>query len=114
MTIGITGAPAGVILGGTLSATIQDVEFEAREGTWMSVDVSADGKTLAFDLLGDIYSMPMAGGEARALTSGPAWDAQPRFSPDGATIAFVGGPPERRREAAERCVRAEREVAGEK
>jgi Tol biopolymer transport system component len=64
------------------------VEFEAREGTWMSVDVSPDGKTLAFDLLGDIYSMPIAGGEARALTSGPAWDAQPRFSPDGATIAF--------------------------
>jgi len=34
------------------------VEFEAREGTWMSVDVSPDGKTLAFDLLGDIYSIP--------------------------------------------------------
>ncbi|HEY2946574.1 MAG TPA: hypothetical protein VGN09_29340, partial [Vicinamibacteria bacterium] len=64
------------------------VEFEAREGTWMSVDVSPDGKTLVFDLLGDIYSMPIAGGEAHALTSGPAWDAQPRFSPDGTTIAF--------------------------
>jgi Tol biopolymer transport system component/imidazolonepropionase-like amidohydrolase len=64
------------------------VEFEAREGTWMSVDVSPDGKTLVFDLLGDIYSLPIGGGEARALTSGPAWDAQPRFSPDGSTIAF--------------------------
>ena len=64
------------------------VEFEAREGTWISVDVSPDGKALAFDLLGDIYSMPIAGGEAHALTSGPAWDAQPRFSPDGTTIAF--------------------------
>ena len=64
------------------------VEFEAREGTWMSVDVSPDGKTLAFDLLGDVYALPIGGGEARALTSGPAWDAQPRFSPDGKTIAF--------------------------
>ena len=64
------------------------VEFEAREGTWISVDVSPDGKAMAFDLLGDIYSMPIAGGEAHALTSGPAWDAQPRFSPDGTTIAF--------------------------
>lgn len=64
------------------------VEFETHEGTWMSVDVSPDGKTLVLDLLGDVYSMPVAGGEARPLTSGPAWDAQPRFSPDGTTIAF--------------------------
>jgi Tol biopolymer transport system component/imidazolonepropionase-like amidohydrolase len=65
------------------------VEFEAREGTWMSVDVSPDGQTLVFDLLGDVYAVPIGGGAGRALTSGPAWDAQPRFSPDGATIVFT-------------------------
>ena len=54
----------------------------------MSVDVSPDGKTLVFDLLGDIYSLPVAGGAAKALTRGPAYDTHPRFSPDGRTIAF--------------------------
>ncbi|HEX6738242.1 MAG TPA: amidohydrolase family protein [Vicinamibacteria bacterium] len=65
------------------------VSFEAREGTWVSVDVSPDGQSLVFDLLGDLYLLPAAGGAARALTSGPGWDSQPRFSPDGKTLAFT-------------------------
>ena len=55
----------------------------------MSLDVSPDGNEIVFDLLGDIYSLPIAGGEARALTSGVAWDMQPRYSPDGKRIAFT-------------------------
>ncbi|TXH34926.1 MAG: amidohydrolase [Burkholderiaceae bacterium] len=55
----------------------------------MSVDVSPDGKTLVFDLLGDLYVMPVEGGEAKALTHSMAWDMQPRFSPDGQRIAYV-------------------------
>ncbi|MCA9294936.1 MAG: PD40 domain-containing protein, partial [Phycisphaerales bacterium] len=54
-----------------------------------NVDVSPDGSTIIFDLLGDIYRMPITGGDAVALTSGPAWDMQPRFSPDGESIAFT-------------------------
>ena len=65
------------------------IPFEAREGTWLSLDLSPDGATIVFDLLGDLWALPIAGGEARALTSGPAWDTQPRFSPDGKTIAFT-------------------------
>ncbi|HEX4439032.1 MAG TPA: amidohydrolase, partial [Thermoanaerobaculia bacterium] len=65
------------------------VNLDVDEGTWMDVDVSPDGKEIAFDLLGDIYVMPAAGGEARALTSGIAWDMQPRYSPDGKWIAFT-------------------------
>ncbi|MBC8646024.1 MAG: PD40 domain-containing protein, partial [Thermoanaerobaculia bacterium] len=65
------------------------VAFEVSEGTWVSVDVSADGKTIVFDLLGDIYVMPIDGGAARALTRGPAYDYHPRLSPDGGTIAFT-------------------------
>ncbi len=63
--------------------------IDVREGTWMNVDVSPDGSTIAFDLLGDLYTMPIAGGEARAVTRGLAWDMQPRFSPDGQWLAFT-------------------------
>jgi imidazolonepropionase-like amidohydrolase/Tol biopolymer transport system component len=64
-----------------------DVALDLREGTWMSVAVSGD--TLVFDLLGDLWKMPLAGGEATALTHGPAWDVEPAFSPDGTRIAYV-------------------------
>jgi Tol biopolymer transport system component/imidazolonepropionase-like amidohydrolase len=65
------------------------VAFDTDEGTWMDVDVSPDGKTIAFDLLGDLYLLPIQGGKARRLTSGPAFDVQPRFSPDGRELAFT-------------------------
>jgi len=68
------------------------LEFDTSEGTWMNVDVSPDGKRIVFDLLGDLYTVPLEGsGNAPAtrLTSGPAFDMQPRFSPDGAFIAFA-------------------------
>jgi imidazolonepropionase-like amidohydrolase/Tol biopolymer transport system component len=68
---------------------VKKVAFTVDEGTWMDVDVSPDGKTLAFDLLGDLYLLPIGGGEARRLTSGPAFDVQPRFSPDGRELAYT-------------------------
>ena len=65
------------------------VEFDTDEGTWMSCDVSPDGQTIVFDLLGDIYRMPIAGGRAELLSGGASWEAQPRYSPDGRLIAFT-------------------------
>src|SRR5215468_9162099 len=53
-------------------ADARKIAFTASEGTWMSVDVSPDGSTIAFDLLGDIYTVPVAGGAATAITTGPA------------------------------------------
>jgi Tol biopolymer transport system component len=68
------------------------IDFETSEGTWVNVDVSPDGRTVVFDLLGDLYTMPIegtGGGLATRITSGQAFDMQPRFSPDGRWIAFA-------------------------
>ncbi|MBC7776621.1 MAG: PD40 domain-containing protein, partial [Phycisphaerae bacterium] len=66
-----------------------EVEFTTTEGTWMCLDVSPDGKTIVFDLLGDIYTMPISGGTATCIRQGLAWEVQPRFSPDGKKISFT-------------------------
>jgi Tol biopolymer transport system component/imidazolonepropionase-like amidohydrolase len=73
----------------TARADATHAVFETTEGTWMSVDVSPDGATLVFDVLGDLYTVPVAGGTATPLTRGPAYDYHPRYSPDGKTIAFT-------------------------
>ena len=69
----------------------RDIDFTTSEGTWMSADISPDGRWIVFDLLGHIYRMPSSGGEAQSLTqsSGVALNFQPRISPDGRTIAFI-------------------------
>ena len=69
--------------------TPRRLEFTTSRGSWLSVDVSPDGQLLVFDLLGDLYTLPITGGKATRLTSGPAYDAQPRFSPDGRRVVFV-------------------------
>ena len=65
------------------------LSLDTDEGTWISVDVSPDGETIVFDLLGDLYTIPLAGGDAASLTEGMAYDSQPRYSPDGSQVIFV-------------------------
>lgn len=67
----------------------KEVSFTVSEGTWMNLDLSPDGKEIVFDLLGDIYKMPVTGGEAKLLRSGHAMEVQPRFSPDGKRILYT-------------------------
>jgi imidazolonepropionase-like amidohydrolase/Tol biopolymer transport system component len=67
----------------------RQVPINTDQGSWMNVDVSPDGRTIAFDLLGDIYTMPIAGGTPTRIAEGLAFEHQPRFSPDGRRIAFV-------------------------
>ena len=63
--------------------------FTTSEGTWISLDVIPDGQSIVFDLLGDLYTIPITGGTATRLTDGIAHDMGPRFSPDGREIVFV-------------------------
>lgn len=69
----------------------REIDFTTSEGTWMSVDISPDGKWIVFDLLAHIYRVPSTGGQAECLTqnSGVAVNYHPRFSPDGKRIAFI-------------------------
>src|SRR5690242_11685408 len=78
------------LLNGFSSAIAQDkdpsartIRFETTEGTWMDLDVSADGKSIVFSLLGDLYKVAIDGGEATRLTQGMAFDSEPVYSPDG-------------------------------
>lgn len=76
-------------------ATAQDasgartVSFTTSQGTWVSLDVSKDGRSLVFELLGDLYTLPVGGGRASPLVTGRPFQSQPRFSPDGTQLVFI-------------------------
>lgn len=72
--------------------------IDCTSGTWMNLDVSPDGQQIVFDLLGDLYLMPIRGADGTPATGGQfpknltqtvAWEMQPRFSPDGKQIAMT-------------------------
>ena len=65
------------------------IEFETDEGTWMNLDVSPDGRWIVFEILGDIYRVPIEGGDAELISAGVSYEQQPRYSPDGSTIVFI-------------------------
>jgi len=67
----------------------RSLAVDTDEGSWISVDVSPDGRTVVFDLLGDLYTVPISGGTAVQITSGMPFDGQPRYSPDGEWIVFT-------------------------
>ncbi len=51
---------------------------------------TVSGDAIVFTYAGDLFTVPLAGGTARRLTSHEGYEAFPRFSPDGKWIAFTG------------------------
>lgn len=71
--------------------TTREIDFMTDEGTWMALDVAPNGEWLVFDLLGHLYRLPIAGGDATLLTgnSGNALNFHPAISRDGRHVAFI-------------------------
>jgi Tol biopolymer transport system component len=66
------------------------IDVTVHEGTSMSVAVSPDGRTLAIDLQGSIWTLPATGGTAKRITDLFNDARQPSWSPDGKWITFFG------------------------
>lgn len=76
-----------LLLAGFAVASAQN---EKQEALWFTYPaISPDGKTIAFSHRGDLFTVPVEGGQARQLTSHAAYDAYPVWSPDGERIAFA-------------------------
>lgn len=73
----------------TPALPFKQVSITTNEGSWISLDVSPDGGQIVFDMLGDIYTMPINGGTATLIRGGHAYEVQPRYSPDGKHISFT-------------------------
>ena len=78
-----------VIVSAPLASQQKQISFSTTEGTWVSLDVAPNGKFLAFELIGDIYTLPIKGGLARPILKGNAFQSQPRFSPNGKLIVYI-------------------------
>lgn len=73
----------------SLTAATHETTLNLTEGTWMNVDVSPDGRLIAFDLLNDIYVLPVGSVEAKVVHTGPAEQRSPHFSPDGKKLLYI-------------------------
>ena len=79
-----------IIAGAALLTVLSATASTDPNPLWLrNSAVSPDGKTVAFTYKGDIYTVPVGGGDARRLTTSPAYDSAPVWSPDGSRVAFT-------------------------
>ncbi len=67
----------------------RSIELNTDEGTWLSLDVHPGGDKVIFDYMGNLFEVPMGGGDAKQLTRGMGFDSQPVYSPDGNKVVFI-------------------------
>jgi Tol biopolymer transport system component/imidazolonepropionase-like amidohydrolase len=70
-------------------AAARTLEFDTTEVTQPAITAAPDGKSFIFNLLGHLFRLQVSGGNATQMTTGPYYDSDPAFSPDGQRIAFV-------------------------
>ncbi len=68
----------------------QPINLTIREGTSMAAALSPDGRTLMIDLLGSLWTVPVAGGAATRVTDEYLDARQPVWAPDNRRVAFQG------------------------
>ena len=71
-----------------LSAALSSAAAQETPGWLRKHSLSPDGNTIAFAWQGDIYTVPAEGGTATHVTTNPAFDSDPLWTPDGASIVF--------------------------
>ena len=69
--------------------TAETIDFTTDEVTWTPWTCRPTAATILFDVLGDLYTLPIDGGTATRIVGGLSFESQPAWSPDGRTIAFL-------------------------
>ena len=67
----------------------RSVSLSIEEASWISLDLHPTGEKIIFEMMGNLFELPVTGGEATQLTHGMGFDTQPVYSPDGTKVAFI-------------------------